>query len=237
MTSGGAGLARPAEQRAASEHAPASLRRQLRGLAFDLGAPTALYYLLHSAAGVSNLVALTAGAVLPATGAAYTLAAKRRVDAVALLIVATMVTSIAVALISHDPRFLLAKDGLVTGVWGAWMIASVAAYRPAAFVFARPFMEGRRMYTAGSWDAIWDAEPGFRRIWRVASVMWGTGLLVDAAIRIVMSYTLPVHVVPGLSAALWPVTFVVLQVMSNVYYQIAGLNRILGARWAHPRKT
>jgi len=38
-------------------------------------------------------------------------------------------------------------------------------------------------------------------------------------------------VVPGLSGALWPVTFVVLQVVTNIYYQFAGLNRMLGARW------
>ncbi len=45
-------------------------------------------------------------------------------------------------------------------------------------------------------------------------------------------------VVPGLSGALWPVTFVVLQVITNIYYQVAGLNRMLGARWLarpHPR--
>ena len=67
--------------------------------------------------------------------------------------------------------------------------------------------------------------------------MWGTGLLADAVVRVVISYTLPVTVVPGLSAALWPVTFVVLQVVTNVYYQFAGLNRLLGARWLdRPRR-
>ena len=37
------------------------------------------------------------------------------------------------------------------------------------------------------------------------------------------------NVVPGLGGALWPVTFVVLQLITNVYYQLAGLNRLLGA--------
>jgi hypothetical protein len=35
----------------------------------------------------------------------------------------------------------------------------------------------------------------------VSSVMWGAGLLADAAIRVVMSYTLPVLVVPALGGA------------------------------------
>ena len=194
-------------------------------------APIAAYYLLHGL-GVSNLTALGVGAAFPALGAAYTLATKRRADGVALFVLATMALSVAVSAVTREPRFLLAKDGLITGLWGcgSWP-ASAPAGRPAAFVFARPLMEGRRAFAVRNWDALWQAEPGFRRIWRVSSVMWGTGLLADAVIRVVMSYTLPVHLVPGLGGALWPVTFVVLQIVTNVYYQLAGLNRMLGARW------
>ena len=116
----------------------------------------------------------------------------------------------------------------------AAFLASVRARRPAAFTFARPLLEGRRMFTVRDWDALWQAEPAFRRIWRISTVMWGTGLLADAVARVIMSCTLPVAVVPGLGGALWPVTFVVLQVVTNVYYYFAGLNRLLGARWLAP---
>ena len=204
--------------------------RQLATLGFDIGAPIAVYYLLHGL-GMANLVALGAGAVLPALGAAWTLIAKRRADGVALFVLATILVSIGVSVVARQHRFLLAKDGLITGLWGAWFLVSVRARRPAAFVFARPLLEGRKMYTARDWDALWQAEPGFRRVWRVSSVMWGVGLLADAAARVVMSYTLPVSAVPGLGGALWPVTFVVLQVVTNVYYYFAGLNAMLGARW------
>jgi hypothetical protein len=209
---------------------PPGTGRLLATYGFDIAAPVAVYYLLHGF-GVSNLVALGTGAVLPALGAGYTVVTKRRADGVALFVLATMVVSIALSALTGDPRLLLAKDGLITGLWGLWFLASVHSRRPAAFVFARPLMEGRRVFAARNWDALWQAEPGFRRIWRVSSVIWGTGMLADAAIRVVMSYTLPVHLVPALGGALWPVTFVVLQVVTNVYYQFAGLNRMLGARW------
>jgi hypothetical protein len=209
--------------------------RALAGLAFDIGAPIAVYYVLHGL-GVGNLVALGAGAVLPALSAGYTLAVKRRADGVALFVLTTIVASILVSVIARDPRFLLARDGLITGLWGLWFLASVRARRPAAFTFARPLLEGRKMYTVRDWDALWQAEPAFRRIWRVSTVMWGTGLLADAVARVIMSYTLPVAVVPGLGGALWPVTFVVLQVVTNIYYHFAGLNRLLGARWLAPSR-
>ena len=185
---------------AAEAPVPAGLGRTLATLGVDLAAPIALYYLLHGL-GVSNLVALGAGAVLPALGATYELATERRADGVALLVLATMAASVAVSIAAHGPRFLLAKDGLITGAWGAWFLASVRARRPAAFLFARPLMGGRSVFAAGSWDLLWDGEPRFRRIWRVVSVMWAVGLLADAALRVVMAYALPVDVVPGLGDA------------------------------------
>ena len=86
-------------------------------------------------------------------------------------------------------------------------------------------------------DDLWNSEPQFRHIWRVASVLWGVGLLTDAVLRVVMPYTLPIPVVPGLGGALWPVTFVLLQVVSNVHYHRAGLYRILGAAWLRPGES
>jgi hypothetical protein len=96
-------------------------------------------------------------------------------------------------------------------------------------------MEGRRPFGTASWEQLWTDEPEFRRIWRVSTVIWGAGLLVDAVLRILMSYTLPVAVVPGLGGALWPVTFIAIQVVTNVYYHRAGLYRLLGAPWANGR--
>jgi hypothetical protein len=213
---------------------PIRLRRQLGTFAFDLGVPIALYYLLHSL-GVSNLLALAICAVLPATSVAHQLVTRHRTDGVGLVVVVTVAVTIALSVAIQSPRFLLARDGLVTGVWGLWFVASAAARRPAAFILARPLMEGRRFFAAGSWDAVWESEPRFRRIWRVATVMWGVGLLVDAAVRVIISYTLPVDVVPGLGAALYPVTFVVVQIVTNTYYNVAGLYAILGARWVRPQ--
>jgi hypothetical protein len=92
-------------------------------------------------------------------------------------------------------------------------------------------MEPMRLFAVRSWDLLWDTEPKFRRIWRVASVIWGMGLVIDATARVVISYTLPVDAVPAIGGLLYPVTFVVLQVAGNVYFHRAGLYRLLGARW------
>jgi hypothetical protein len=235
-----AGALSEAGAEAAGGPAPerAGLRRQLGLLILDIGAPIGLYYGLHGA-GVSNLVALGAGAVVPGVGVIVQLITRRRLDGVGGVVVVSVLATIAGSLITDDARFLLAREGFITAMWGLWFLATLRARwarRPAAFALARPLMEGRRAFGPASWDGLWDTDPVFRRIWRVSTVMWGVGLLVDAAFRVLMSYTLPVAVVPGLGGALWPVTFIVLQVVTNVYYHRAGLYRILGAPFVDARR-
>ncbi|HEY5400844.1 MAG TPA: VC0807 family protein [Trebonia sp.] len=143
--------------------------------------------------------------------------------------------SLLTSVLTGSPRFLLAKDGLVTGAWGIWFLVSARGQRrPAALIFGRPLMEPMRLFAVRSWDLLWDAEPKFRRIWRVASVIWGMGPVIDATARVVISYTLPVGPVPAIGSLLYPVTFAVLQVAGNVYFHRAGLYRLLGARWLAP---
>ncbi|MBV9335596.1 MAG: hypothetical protein JO243_06850, partial [Solirubrobacterales bacterium] len=197
-------------------------------------APIVLYYLLRSE-GVSYAVALLVGAALPAVAAGSTLLLERRADPVAVMMLAALAGALLSSLIAHSPRFLLAKDGLITGMWGVWFMASARGQRPAALIFARPLMEGMRMFAGHSWDVLWATEPRFRRIWRVSTVMWGVGLLLDAAARVAISYTLPVDQVPGIGGALYPVTFIVLQLITNVYYTRARLYPLLGARWLERR--
>ena len=57
----------PGPRRERAEPRPVSLKRQLALLVLDIGAPIGLYYGLR-AAGLSNLVALGAGVIVPAVG-------------------------------------------------------------------------------------------------------------------------------------------------------------------------
>jgi len=210
------------------------LKRQLALLVLDVGAPIGLYYGLR-AAGLSTLVALGAGAIVSAVGVIIQLITRRRLDGVGGVVVVSVLATIALSLITDSPRFLLARDGFITALWGLWFLATLRARwgplsrRPAAFALARPLMEGRRPFGTASWDEVWAREPAFQKIWRVSTIIWGAGLLADAVLRVLMSYTLPVGAVPGLGGVLWPVTFILIQVVTNVYYHRAGLYRLLGA--------
>jgi hypothetical protein len=66
--------------------------------------------------------------------------------------------------------------------------------------------------------------PPFRRMWRISSLLWGIGMLLDAALRVVMAYTLPADTVPVLSTALYAATTFVLIVVTNLVYIFSGVH-------------
>jgi len=208
----------------------------VRTIVIDMVAPVALYYGIRAAGG-GVWLALVASGVLPAVSALAAVFARRRVDLAGLVMVAALTVSAVLSLITGSPRALLARDGLVTAAWAGYMYLSLLARRPVTFTFSRPLLEGRRVFdprtrdwvrpVSDSWDELWDRLPQFRHIWRICTVIWGTAILADAVIRIVVAGTLPVNDVPAINGALWPVTFVALQIVTNIYLARAGFWRIL----------
>jgi hypothetical protein len=208
----------------------------LRAAIIDIAAPIAVYYGARSL-GASVWVALIASGAVPAIGVLSALLQGRRPGTMGLLILASLATSTALSVVSGSPRALLARDGLTTAAWAGYLYLSLLAPRPVTFVFSRPLLEGRRVFDSAarawvrpapvSWDEIWKRTPRFRKIWRVCTVIWGSAILADAAARIFMACTLPIGVIPALGGALWPVTFVALQVATSIYFFRSGFWRIL----------
>jgi hypothetical protein len=200
-------------------------------MAWDIGAPICMYYLLHGM-GMSTFLALLLSALLPGLTSVYQLIRSGKLDGLGLFVVSITVVSALASLVSGSPRFLLAKDGLLTAFGGAWLLVTARGQRPVVFMFARALLEGRVGPHGESWDLLWARLPGFRRVWRVAGVIWGTATIADAVLRFVMAYTLPVNQVPAFNGVQWGVLFVLLQVVTNIYYRRAGLYRPDSALYA-----
>jgi hypothetical protein len=202
--------------------APKRSRGQIIGILIDAVAPITIYYSLHGA-GVGDVLALTLGALVPGVHGTLKIIKTRQIDNMAAFVVTLMAFSILAAVVSGDPRSLLAKNGVTTAIAGIWFLVSLRAERPSLFVFSRPLFEGRFRTEPDTWDLLWEREPRFRQMWRRSTVIWGVGLLLIAAGRIVMAYTLSVPVVVALGPALFGVVFVLMQVITNVYFLRAGM--------------
>jgi hypothetical protein len=186
----------------------------------EFAVPTALYYVLR-AAGFGIYASLLIPALLSALTGLVSFVRRRRLDGMAIYMATMMLGSVVVSLVSGSTRFLLARDALLTGVTGIWFIASIWIGRPLAYLFSKPLLEGRFRWPL-QWEQLWEHCPRFRRMWRISSLLWGIGTLVDAVLRVVMAYTLQPDSVPALGTALYGVTSFVLIVATNAYYIRSG---------------
>lgn len=51
-----------------------------------------------------------------------------------------------------------------------------------------------------AWEANWRDSPEFRHVMRAVTVIWGVGFLLEAGIRVTLAFTLPVDIVPVVTA-------------------------------------
>ncbi len=183
--------------------------------------PLAIYYGLR-AVDVGVYAAILVSTLVSAVPSIVGLVRNGRVNALSAYFTTMLLGSVVIAALAGSTEFLLAKEAVLTGVTGAWFIASAFTGRPLAYLFSKPLMEGRLHWPA-DWDELWATAPRWRRMWRVSSVLYGLGTIADAALRIVFAYTLPPDVVPALATGLIAVTTVVLIVVTNVLYVVSGV--------------
>lgn len=200
----------------AAEHKQPSRWSMMLPLLVDVILPMGAFYALH-ALGVGDFVALAAGGAVSGILALVGIARSRRIDGFAVFILILFGLGLLSTVLTGDVRFLLAKDSFGTGLGGLLILASTALHRPLTFYTGRRFTCGGDPQREQWWATMYDARPGFRRVIRMMAVVWGTGLLVESVVRVVLAYTLPVPTVVALSTVLQIVTFGGLTVWSAWY--------------------
>jgi len=202
----------------------------------DVVVPIGGYYLLR-ACGLGELNALLITSVVPLLSFAVQGVVLKRVDGFAIFIAVVLILNVAAALTTMDPRALLARDGWIMGLSGLYFLSTLRAKFPICYLIARPMAEGRLGPPGMSWDTLWETYPLFRRVWRVLTIVWGVGLIADAAVRIVLAYTLPVDVVPALTGIQYLIVFVLLQIITQIYLRRSGMMQLPGFKLSRLKTT
>jgi len=163
---------------------PAHNRNRLEALAmiavFDIAGPLVAYSLLRSA-GQRAVPALLLSGVFPALGVVLGFARRRRVDAVGILVLAGVAVGTVLGLVSGNERLVLAEGSVPTAVFG---LVSLWSSRPLIFRFALEFI-GADTPKGREFTALWRYE-GFRRVFRLFTIVWGTVYLAEAAARVII---------------------------------------------------
>lgn len=172
-----------------------SLRPLLQTVLLDVAPPLIAYYGLR-AVGASEYVALISATLLSGLRVGYGVVTAHRLDPFAAYLLLTFGLSLAVGLATTDPKLILVGNTLVNGIGGLIFLGSCMIGTPMTQVVGERFRKPE--------DATQTAEAAgrIRRIHVRLSAMWGVGLLIEVAIRLVVIAHTSVDVANGVNSAI-----------------------------------
>jgi hypothetical protein len=168
-----------------------SLHEHLPSLVFGAALPIGAYFVVRSHVS-SDAQALIVAGSFSVGWILVQFVRQHRIDivgaAVLLGFAAGVVTSI---LLGGNDYVLKVRDGFLTALFGVACIVTLYTHdRPALFYVSRYLSAGKDPAKVSAFDRLHD-EPIGRRTFRVLSVVWGIGLVVEASTRLTLADVLP----------------------------------------------
>lgn len=180
----------------------------LGSIALDAAPPLSIFYVLH-ALGVSDVIAYTVGGIVPLVRLVVDRFRGRPFNIVSGLVLALLVVSVVLALLTHDARAVIARGGVIYLVLALIAAATVPTTKPVMLVLSRRVAVSAHPESAEKFDATF-AQPAGLRAMRVLTAAWAVGFLISAIVCVVCAYELPVTAAATVTALVEPLTAVVL---------------------------
>ena len=168
--------------------------------------PFAAYMIITSTFHTSDVVALSISSLIPAAFSIVRFVRNRRVDIMSMIILLSIVASIAAAVIGGSPQLLLIRESAFGALFGLAFLVSLLLPQPLFFYLARHFRAGNDAEKIAIFTAQF-SQPKFRTASRIITAVWGVGCLAEFALRVFFVFTLPVPVVLALSSVVFPAIY------------------------------
>jgi len=139
----------------------------------------------------ADVQALILSSIPPILWSLVEFARHRRVDALSMLVLLGIVLSLVAVAGGGSARFLQLREKLVTVFIGFLFLGSALIGKPLIYQLARAQMVRNSSDELEEFEAL-RSNKYFRRTMMVLTVVWGLGLLVDAAVSIALVYTLSI---------------------------------------------
>jgi hypothetical protein len=191
----------------------------LKSLLWDVGLSLAAYFVAHWL-GAGDYVALLAGSLVALARVLWVAARTRRFDMFAAVMLGVFLVGLGLSFLTGSPKFLLIKESFGTGIAGLAFLGSCFFGRPLIYHAALRMQEGDQA-RAAEFDQKWRDLPGFRRVFRTMSAVWGVGLLFDAIVRIPLVLALSTSAAVTTSTVLFIATMVLLTLWTVRYAKAA----------------
>ncbi len=152
-------------------------------------APYLVYEALEGRYG--DTYALIASALPPLVWSGYELIKTRRLDAISVLVVAGILFTVIATAMGGSARLIQIRDALVTGAIGVMFLFTLALDKPMIFYLARATSARNTVEGAETFETMW-ARPGVRSTFRLMTVVWGIGLILQTALMCWLAWIWPI---------------------------------------------
>jgi hypothetical protein len=152
--------------------------------------PVAAYALLrpHLSSAAAGLALIT---VFPIGEIVYERVRHGRFDPIGVIaLIGIGAGLLGAVLLRGDATLLKVRESLVTGLFGAICLMSLATRRPVMFPLARSFSTGGDPVKVAEFNGIWD-RPGVPARFRFITALWGVALVTEAVVRTVLALKVP----------------------------------------------
>jgi hypothetical protein len=140
--------------------------------------------------GVPPVYALAAATIFPLAEIIYEAVHVKRVGLIAIVSLTGIVVGFGLSFATGNAIFALLKDSLFTCVFGVLFLGSLLTPRPLIYRLNLD-LAGTDAAARAASEALWE-RPRAQRVFRLLTVVWGAGLVLEAAVRVVVALTLPI---------------------------------------------
>lgn len=151
--------------------------------------------LLHR--GVPPVYALAAASVFPLGEMVYEALTSKKIGLIAIVAFTGIVVGFGLSFATGNAIYALLKDSLFTTVFGLLFLGSLLTPRPLIYRLNLDFTAGNPAARAAA-EEQW-SRPGAPPVFRLITLVWGAGLVFEAAVRVVVAITLPIATATALS--------------------------------------
>lgn len=183
------------------EPGPPSVRSMAPGAIGGAVIPLAVYYSVRPHLG-GDAPALMIAGIPAAAWVAIQWARQRRIDPIGSIVLLGFLAGVTVSLAMGGSAFVLKiRDSGFTFLFGLACLASLSRPRPVMFYMGRALSAGNDPAKLAAYDQLWEV-PTAPRAFRIITVAWGSGLIVEASARVILAVTLPTATFVALSPIL-----------------------------------
>ena len=155
----------------------------------NLGGPWLVYRLVEGSTSVTT--ALIWSSLPPIIWSLWQLVYSRKLDVISLLVIAGIAASLVATMLGGNPRLLLVRESLITGIFGLVFLGSLWFPRPLMFYIVQATV-AKQGIAEDQFAAKWSV-PGFRQTFYVMTVAWGVGLIAQMVLQIILAFTLSIE--------------------------------------------